>query len=188
MKTMNMMKGLAFAAMMVMSMSVMAQRQVNNGIDSQRGASLVVTEHGISRAGNDDVYSSVSRNDNDMRQNDTRNMRGYGDRDARYDDRGGRYDDRGGRYDDRHVGVRGAEPRAYSGRGHDPYAGRVRHMPDGRWGYLRGNSWYYYDCYYEPAYYFSHPVRHFHAHRLGPVGKAVVAGAVIGTVIGLLAR
>ncbi len=67
--------------------------------------------------------------------------------------------------------------------------GRVRYM-DGRWGYLRGRDWYWYDVYYEPDYYFSHPVAHFHGH-LSPAGK-VVAGAVgaaaVGAFIGALCR
>ena len=53
--------------------------------------------------------------------------------------------------------------------------GRVRYC-DGRWGYLRGRDWYWYDVYYEPDYYYSQPVACFHGH-LSPAGK-VVAGAV----------
>ncbi|MGM9620340.1 MAG: hypothetical protein ACI3X4_02680 [Bacteroidaceae bacterium] len=67
--------------------------------------------------------------------------------------------------------------------------GRVRYV-DGRWGYLRGRDWYWYDVYYEPEFYFSHPVAHFHGH-LSPAGK-VVAGAVgaaaVGAFIGALCR
>ena len=67
--------------------------------------------------------------------------------------------------------------------------GRVRYV-NGRWGYLRGCDWYWYDEYFEPAYYFSHPVAHFHGH-LSPAGK-VVAGAVgaaaVGALIGALCR
>lgn len=75
-------------------------------------------------------------------------------------------------------------------RGYLPgWHGRVRYM-DGRWGYLRGRDWYWYDVYYEPDYYFSHPVAHFHGH-LSPAGK-VVAGAVgaaaVGAFIGALCR
>lgn len=67
--------------------------------------------------------------------------------------------------------------------------GRVRCV-NGRWGYLRGRDWYWYDVYYEPAFYFSHPVAHFHGH-LSPAGKvaAGVAGAAaVGALIGALCR
>lgn len=67
--------------------------------------------------------------------------------------------------------------------------GRVRYV-DGRWGYLRGRDWYWYDVYYEPDYYFSHPVAHFHGH-LSPAGKVVagVAGAVaVGAFVSALCR
>lgn len=67
--------------------------------------------------------------------------------------------------------------------------GRVRYV-DGRWGYLRGRDWYWYDVYYEPDYYYAHPVAHFHGH-LCPAGR-VVAGAVgaaaVGAFIGALCR
>ncbi len=69
------------------------------------------------------------------------------------------------------------------------WEGRVRYI-DGRWGYLRGRDWYWYDVYYEPDFYYSHPVAHFHGH-LCPAGK-VVAGAVgaaaVGAFIGALCR
>lgn len=110
----------------------------------------------------------------------------------------------GGRYDaPRHHG--GYDTRAYDHRGHytpepphhhavapcppprfDRYGylpgweGRVRYL-NGRYGYLRGNDWYWYDTYYAPDYYYAHPVAHFHAHRLSPEGRAIV-GAVAGTV------
>lgn len=68
------------------------------------------------------------------------------------------------------------------------WEGRVMYR-NGRWGYLRGTDWYWYDRYYEPAYYFGHPVAHFHAHHV-PVGAKVVgavAGAVVlGSLIGAL--
>ncbi len=67
------------------------------------------------------------------------------------------------------------------------WEGRVMYR-GGRWGYLRGNDWYWYDRYYEPEYYFANPVSHFHGHR-SPVGHVVagVAGAVVlGTLISAL--
>lgn len=60
------------------------------------------------------------------------------------------------------------------------WEGRVRYL-NGRYGYLRGNDWYWYDTYYAPDYYYAHPLTHFHAHRLSPEGRAIV-GAVAGTV------
>lgn len=193
MKTMkNWMKGMALAVMVMTSTGLMAQANVNN-----RGG-LVVTEHGVSMVGGSEVAGRNEvrgRNDQygegrygDNRRDDCYTDDRYTDsRDLRRDDRNGsRYDDR--RYQDNrssrnHDGV-------YAGRGHainDPYAGRVRRMNDGRWGYLRDNCWYYYDCYFEPAYYYSHPVHHFHRHRLGPVGKAIVAtAAVVGLVHALV--
>ena len=60
------------------------------------------------------------------------------------------------------------------------YHGRVRHFHDGRWGYLRDGRWYYYDCFYEPAFYYSRPVAHFHSHCLTPRERRI-AGAIVGT-------
>lgn len=186
MKTMNFMKGMAFAAVMVMSMNIMAQR-VNNNNRGNRGE-LVVSEHGINMNGANDRNRMDRR---DPRMDDRRDPRMDVRRDPRMDDRRDpRMDDRRDpRMDDRrdprgHVEV-------YGGRGHvipPHYADRVRHMDDGRWGYLRGNRWYYYDTYFEPDYYFAHPVAHFHSHRLGPVGKAIVATAAVATLISILAN
>lgn len=195
MKTMNntWMKGMAMMAMMVMSMGMMAQNR------------LVVTEHGIGHAGNDKAGERKEVRHDEGRYNDSRDMR-YDDRDARYDDRNMRYDNRDARrnddrYDSRSVRHDNRDMRYDTrtpGRGHvevyvehghripPRYVDRVRYV-DGRWGYLRGNRWYYYDTYFEPDYYYSHPVRHFHAYRLGPVGKAVVAtAAVVGLVHALV--
>lgn len=67
------------------------------------------------------------------------------------------------------------------------WEGRVRYH-EGRWGYLRGHDWYWYDTYYEPDYYFAHPVHHFHHHHL-PHFRPAVAGAVVGAAVvgGLIA-
>ena len=200
MKTMNnWMKGMAFAAMMVMSMGATAQGNKGN---------LVVTEHGISYSGNTaDTRSNAyqdSRYDNygtDSRYDSRYDNYGNG---SRYDDRydnygnGSRYDDRydnygnGSRYDNYGTSRYDRGPAVvHEGRGHayNPYEGRVRHMADGRWGYLRDNLWYYYDCYYEPAYYFARPLRHFHSHRVGKTVAAVTTGVVIGSIItSLMAR
>ena len=62
------------------------------------------------------------------------------------------------------------------GRYFDPrWEGRIRYE-GGRWGYLRGNDWYWYDRYYEPDYYYGRPVAHFHHCHVSP------AAAVVGTV------
>ena len=53
--------------------------------------------------------------------------------------------------------------------------GRVRYC-DGRWGYLRGRDWYWYDVYYETDYFYSQTVACFQEH-LSQAGKEV-AGAV----------
>ena len=67
------------------------------------------------------------------------------------------------------------------GRYFDPrWEGRIRY-DRGRWGYLRGSDWYWYDRYYEPDYYFDHPVAHFHHCHVSP--GAVVAGIVGAAVV-----
>lgn len=72
-------------------------------------------------------------------------------------------------------------------RGYLPgWNGRVRYL-DGRWGYLRHSRWYWYNCYFEPDYYFAHPVSHFHTH-ISPVAAGAVGGAVLGAFIGALCR
>ncbi len=66
--------------------------------------------------------------------------------------------------------------------------GRVRYL-NGRWGYLRGSDWYWYDTYFEPAYYFAHRPHYFRAHYIPVDGRVVagVAGAVaVGTLISAL--
>lgn len=180
MKTMNWMKGMAFASVMMMSAMAMAQRNGAAGM-RQGGGDFVVTEHGVTRGHNNNVAPATT-------YQAPRDVERYDDR--RYDDRNVRRDVRPEARPMPHSGDRYARVEVYGGRGHvvDPYAGRVRHMSDGRWGYLRGNRWYYYDTYFEPEYYYSHPLRHFHRHRLGPVGKALVATAVIGSLIGILAH
>ena len=70
------------------------------------------------------------------------------------------------------------------GRYFDPrWEGRIRYE-SGRWGYLRGSDWYWYDRYYEPDYYFDHPVAHFHHCHVSPA--AAVAGAVGAVALGAL--
>lgn len=63
------------------------------------------------------------------------------------------------------------------------WEGRIRYE-SGRWGYLRGHDWYWYDRYYEPDYYFGHPVAHFHHCHVSPA--AAVAGAVGAVALGAL--
>lgn len=60
------------------------------------------------------------------------------------------------------------------------YEGRVCYN-GGRWGYYRDNDWYWYDRYYEPDYYYAHPVAHFHHNYIGHNVERVVAG-VAGTI------
>ena len=71
------------------------------------------------------------------------------------------------------------------------WEGRVRYL-NGRYGYLRGSDWYWYDTYYAPDYYYAHPVAHFHAHRLSPEGRAIVTAvagaAIIGGIISAIAH
>jgi len=129
---------------------------------------------------NDNYRMEGGRHD-DRRYDDRHMDRRYDDRhmDRRYDDRhmDRRYDDR---HMDRHHAYAGPRPQ-WDRHGYLPgWEGRVRYV-DGRYGYLRGNDWYWYDTYYEPDYYYAHPVAHFHAHRLSPAGRAVV-GAVAGTI------
>ena len=70
------------------------------------------------------------------------------------------------------------------GRYFDPrWEGRIRYER-GRWGYLRGHDWYWYDRYYEPDYYYGHPVAHFHHCHISPA--AAVAGAVGAVALGAL--
>lgn len=64
----------------------------------------------------------------------------------------------------------------------DGYHGRVRHFADGRWGYYRDGAWMYYDCFYEPAYYYAHPVVVFDGHLLTPQGRRI-ARAAVGTAV-----
>ena len=70
------------------------------------------------------------------------------------------------------------------------WEGRVRH-DNGRWGYFRDNRWYWYDRYFEPDYYYAHPIGHFHAYHT-PVAAKVVAGVagavVLGSIISALAH
>ncbi|MCF0197843.1 MAG: hypothetical protein HUK02_00770 [Bacteroidaceae bacterium] len=107
----------------------------------------------------------------------------------------------GGRMEMRHhgpgmaVGHAGPRHHAVAIPHHDPrmhdyarWEGRVRHMPDGRWGYYRDNCWYYYNTYFAPDYYYAHPVAHFHDYRLGPVGKAAVATVAVASLIAALAH
>lgn len=71
------------------------------------------------------------------------------------------------------------------------WEGSVRYL-NGRYGYLRGNDWYWYDTYYEPDYYYAHPVGHFHHVHLTREGKAIVTAvagaAIIGGVVAALAH
>ena len=60
--------------------------------------------------------------------------------------------------------------------------GRVRRFHDGRWGYLRDGAWYYYDCFYEPDFYYAHPLSHFHAHLFDSPRARRIVGATAGAV------
>jgi len=65
------------------------------------------------------------------------------------------------------------------------YVGRVRFL-NGRYGYLRDNSWYWYDTYFDPVYYYGRPVHCFHAHLLNPRARKAVAGIAAGVAVGTL--
>lgn len=70
------------------------------------------------------------------------------------------------------------------------WEGRVMYR-DGRWGYLRGSDWYWYNRYFEPDYYYAHPVTHFHTHHIPVAAKvagAVAGAVVIGSIISALAH
>ncbi len=120
--------------------------------------------------------------------------------------RGGRdmgHRDMGHREMDRHHEVGHAAPH-HMGHGHGVdhrwddrgylhgWDGRVRRFADGRWGYYRDGAWLYYDCFYEPDYYYAHPVAHFHAHRLNRTERAVVGAvagiATVAAIIGAIAH
>jgi len=63
-------------------------------------------------------------------------------------------------------------------RGYVPgWEGRVRYL-NGRWGYYRDANWLWYDSYFDPVYYYGHPIAHFRGH-LTPAEK--VAAAAVGT-------
>ncbi len=86
-----------------------------------------------------------------------------------------------------------AHPRL-DARGYVPgWEGRVRCV-NGRWGYLRGHDWYWYDTYFAPDYYYSHPVHVFRPY-LSPAGRVaagvaggVAGGIVLGSIIASLCR
>ena len=80
--------------------------------------------------------------------------------------------------------------------GHGGYGHRVpagwshcmRHMDDGRWGYYRCGRWYYYNTYYEPDYYFAHPLTHFEAHCLGTTAVATATAVAVSALVTALMR
>lgn len=147
--------------------------------------------------GNGDMQYEGGRSQSDYRDGyDNGSYRGSYESDRRQEvrDRDSRNNDR--YYDNSRYSNRGG----YSYRGSASYypsgyrftdggylygwEGRVRYH-QGRWGYLRGRDWYWYDRYYEPGYYYAHPIGHFHSHRvahrvIGTVATAVVVGSLIG--------
>lgn len=77
------------------------------------------------------------------------------------------------------------------------WEGRVKHLHDGRWAYYVDGCWRYYDCYYNPKEFFCEPVpTHIHTSprvytshaSTGEVAAGVVAGAILGCVMGALAN
>lgn len=70
------------------------------------------------------------------------------------------------------------------------WEGRVRHFDDGRWGYYRDGAWLYYDTFFEPDFYYAHPVAHFHAHHISRTARRVAnvaAGvAAVATIVAAL--
>jgi len=64
------------------------------------------------------------------------------------------------------------------------WEGRVRFV-NSRWGYMRDNRWMWYDTYFEPEYYYAHPVVHFSTH-LTREEAAVVAGVTAAVAVGTL--
>ena len=120
-------------------------------------------------------------------------MRGGHDRGGMHGgyDRGGMRGGHDRMYGHMDNGIRHGHERYVDRHGWYPgYVGRVRYI-DGRWGYWRDNAWYYYDCFYDPAYYYARPLHHFRPHlfpRAGRVAAGVIGGAVVGAVISSLVR
>lgn len=183
-----------FAMMAMVSNNMMAQ---GHGHNDDRGYSFEVGTRGAGYNSNRNNSYSDNRNNsynsnrnynsnyNENRNyNDNRNY-GYSDnRNYGYD----RHDNYGHRDEHRHDYGRGNHGyREMHGHrwDHDGwmvgYHGRVRHFDDGRWGYLRDGRWYYYNCFFEPDYYYARPVAHFHSHIMTPTERRVV-GATVGAV------
>lgn len=143
------------------------------------------------------------------KHNDDRKYRRNHDRDNRFD----RNDKRGGYYKygyaphpkyrpkmhpKGHKMVRCTPPRIRRGSYVPGWEGRVRYHNDGRWGYYVGGVWTYYDCYYDPYEFFCEPIPlrpvrptsvvHVHHNNAGEVAAGIVAGTVIGCIIGGLAH
>lgn len=153
------------AAMMTMMM--VANMTVANA-QNRGGREMHVGREGIRMENRNDRHNDDFRMDGG--HHDNRHM------DVRHDDR-----HMAPRHDDRHYHAAPAPRPHFDRHGYLPgWEGRVR-FHNGRYGYLRGRDWYWYDTYFEPDYYYAHPVAHFHHHRLSPEGRAIV-GAVAGTV------
>lgn len=65
------------------------------------------------------------------------------------------------------------------------WEGRVRFV-NNRWGYMRNNRWMWYDTYFDPHYYYAHPLSHFSVHFSGEGATAVAAGVATAVVVGSL--
>jgi len=162
-----------FYMMMIMA-AMMCMASVNANAQGRRGGDY---------RGGRDGFNGGSHNRELVMHNDGRmEMRGHG-----------RHDNYGRHHDMGRPHAMAARPHVVvehrparhiyiGGRYFDPrWEGRIRYER-GRWGYLRGNDWYWYDTYYEPDYYFGHPVAHFHHCHVSP--GAVVAGVVGAAVVG----
>lgn len=177
MKATFLLSALLGAALSMTSMPASAQREFHMRDDG----SLEMRGHDNRR---NDRYDNRRHDDRDHRHNNGRGN-AYG-HDKRCDDR--RYRDPYA-YTPRHHHYRPAvRPGRWDHRfapdGYLPgYVGRVRYV-DGRYGYLRGSNWYWYDTYFEPTYYYSRPVRHFRRHALSPAARGAIGGAIAGAVIG----
>ena len=164
-----------FYMMMIMA-AMMCMASVNANAQGRRGGDY---------RGGRDGFNGGSHNRELVMHNDGRmEMRGHG-----------RHDNYGRHHDMGRPHAMAARPHVVvehrparhiyiGGRYFDPrWEGRIRYER-GRWGYLRGSDWYWYDTYYEPDYYFDHPVAHFHHCHVSPA--AAVAGAIGAVAVGAL--
>ena len=171
--------------MMIMA-AMMCMASVNVNAQGRRGGDFRGGRDGFNPGGHN--REMVMHNNGRMEMRGGRQEMGRSHEMARPHDMGGRYEmaRHHGMAPRPHVVVehRPARHIYIGGRYFDPrWEGRIRYER-GRWGYLRGHDWYWYDTYYEPDYYFGHPVGYFHHCHVSP--EAVVASAIGAVAIGAI--